>query len=184
MLDHSTHKKVTPFPLDTVSLHELLQVDRGRPACLRCCLPPAPPGLCIANVVKFCSALNSIAYPLPSCAAAADHLLILLQAIVCCGMPDIRWASVNKQRTPCTSLALPALLTLCSRWGRQSLNKREACRDTRKGKAARVMGKDPAGGAFYADSPTLLCNPVDPAVALCFAAQEQQVRRELSIKDP
>ena len=45
------------------------------------------------------------------------------------------------------------------------------------------MGKDPAGGAFYADSPTLLCNPVDPAVASCFAAQEQQVRRELSIKD-
>ena len=85
---------------------------------------------------------------------------------------------------PCSSLAHPAFFTLWGGGGRgQSLNTRDACRDTRKGKAARVMGKDPAGGAFYADSPTLLCNPVDPAVASCFAAQEQQVRRELSIKD-
>ena len=37
------------------------------------------------------------------------------------------------------------------------------------------MGKDPSGGLFYADSPTLLCNPVDPSVAACFDAQEQMV---------
>ena len=55
-----------------------------------------------------------------------------------------------------------------------------AHRDTRKGKPARVMGKDPAGGTFYADSPTLLCNPVDPVVAACFADQEQRVKPNFS----
>ena len=38
------------------------------------------------------------------------------------------------------------------------------------------MGKDPGGGNFYADSPTLLCSAADPAVAACFADKEQEAR--------